>query len=273
MKIAPSNVLDLVLGYFSSTYVMYYNLPENQKIALDIIFQTLQANANKFKSKFGKIPTLFIDGIDELAKHKEGLFVHLVTHAKRLANAGILSIVLVSSEGSILPIIQRLSGVSRCSKIFEVTDITDEEAIGYLQINGVSQQITKKLVDFVGGRFIYLVNTIILHEINKNVYPGINDESVYLSVMDDLFSRKINNQQCVIVINGPTSINILSKISKEGHLYPAELLKTCQSYEEREKVLNTIKSLVDANILRYTSTGSLTWHGKPQQHNFQDLAS
>jgi len=65
MKIAPSNIIDLILGYFSSTYVMYYNLPESQEAALDI-FQILEANARKFKlkfkSKFGKIPTLFIDG-------------------------------------------------------------------------------------------------------------------------------------------------------------------------------------------------------------------
>ena len=74
-----------------------------------------------------------------------------------------------------------------------MTDITDEEAIDYLQINGVSQQITKKFVDFVGGRFIYLVNITNLHKMYKNVYPGINDESVYLSVMD-LFFRKTKNQ-------------------------------------------------------------------------------
>lgn len=119
-------------------------------------------------------------------------------------------------KGSILPFVQRLSSVTRCSKIFEVTNITDEKAINYLQTNGVSQQISKKLVDFVGGRFVYLVNITTLHKMYKNVYPGIDDELMYQSIMDDLFSIKINNQQGVIAMKGQTSINILSKISKKG---------------------------------------------------------
>lgn len=75
---------------------------------------------------------LFIDSADLLAKHEKDLFVHLVAHAKRAANAGFLTVVFVSSEGSILPIVQKLSGVSRCSKIYEITDICDKTAVDYM---------------------------------------------------------------------------------------------------------------------------------------------
>lgn len=41
------------------------------------------------------MPTLFIDSAYILVKHKQGLFVHLVSYAKRLANAGILQVIFV----------------------------------------------------------------------------------------------------------------------------------------------------------------------------------
>lgn len=72
-----------------------------------------------------KIPTLFIDNANLLAKHEKDLFVHLVANAKRVANAGFLTVVLVSNEGSIMTIMQKLPGASRCSKIYEIIDICD----------------------------------------------------------------------------------------------------------------------------------------------------
>lgn len=85
---------------------MYYRLSDDQAVALDSIFEALEGAKNKFKSAHGKMPTLFIDSADILAKHEEGLFVHLVAYVKRLANAGILKIVFVSGERSILTVIR-----------------------------------------------------------------------------------------------------------------------------------------------------------------------
>ena len=66
---------------------------------------------------------LFVDGSDVLAKFENELFVHILQQAKELANAKVLTIVFVSSEGSILPVVQRSSTLSRCVKLFEVTDV------------------------------------------------------------------------------------------------------------------------------------------------------
>ena len=44
---------------------------------MDIIFKVLKETATKYK-KHGKIPTLFIDGADILAKYQEELFKHTV---------------------------------------------------------------------------------------------------------------------------------------------------------------------------------------------------
>ena len=70
------------------------------------MFEVLERAAIKYKLEHKKVPTLFIDSADILAKHQEALFVQLIAHVKRVANDGILTIVLLSSEGSVLPIVQ-----------------------------------------------------------------------------------------------------------------------------------------------------------------------
>ena len=87
MKTEPSNAFDLALGYISSEYVHYHCLPENRILALKDVVEVLEKTAEKYVAKRGKIPTLFIDGADMLAKHEKELFIRLVSHAKRLANA------------------------------------------------------------------------------------------------------------------------------------------------------------------------------------------
>lgn len=72
------------------------------------------------------MPTLFIDSSDIMAKHEKELFTILLQQAKDLANAEILTIVFVSSQGSILPVVQKSSAFSRSAKLFKVTDIDED---------------------------------------------------------------------------------------------------------------------------------------------------
>ena len=76
--------------------------------------------------------------------------------AKILANEGVLTIVFVSSEGSVVPVIQQTSGVSRCNRFFKVEDVDDNEAIKYLIKKGFSKELSEMFVDYVGGRCVYL---------------------------------------------------------------------------------------------------------------------
>ena len=75
---------------------------------------------------------LFIDGVDILAKHDE----KLCEAAKILANGNILKLVLVSSEGTIMPYLGKLSAVNR-AEIYEVGDVTKEDAIAYILQKGI----------------------------------------------------------------------------------------------------------------------------------------
>ena len=72
------------------------------------------------------MPALFIDHTDILAKHE------LSCACQATGKHQNTKIVFVSSEGSISPVIQKLSGISRCLKIFEITDVSDEAAVDYL---------------------------------------------------------------------------------------------------------------------------------------------
>lgn len=105
----------------------------------------MKETATKYKSKYGKIPTLFIDGADVLAKYQEDLFKHVIHHAKVFANVEFLTIVFVSSKGSILPVVQNLLEISRSTKLFELTNIQDDEAVNYLVNQGLSKQLSKEI--------------------------------------------------------------------------------------------------------------------------------
>ena len=270
MKTAPSNIFDLLLSYLSSDNFTYYRLSDDQEIALDTIFQVLKRAASKFQMTHGQIPTLFIDGADLLAKYGKELFGHLVAHAKAVANANILTVVFVSSEGSILPIVSSLSGISRCSKVFEIIDISDKTAIEFLISHGLPSQLSTKLVSYVGGRFVYLLNIVDLHKMYRRVYPGVNDELVYKQLLGDLFSRKLAWQHLVVNTNKEKCAEILCVVSKQGELVPSALIATHDDNPSKKHELNeAISVLVDSNVLRYTKTGSLAWHGRPQQYEFK----
>ena len=263
MKIGPSNILDLLLGYFSSDIFVYYHLPENQDQAVNLIFKTLSKAANRFKATHaGNVPTLFIDGSDVLCKFENELFMHLLYQAKELANAEQLTIVFVSSEGSILPLIQESSTSSRSIKVFEVLDIPDEIAIKDLEINGLSKVLSKMFVDYAGGRFVYLNGCKMLHAMYKGVHPGMDDNLLYKKIKEDLFLKKLNNQQCAIEKTKPTSQKLLTELSIQGEIIPSHFYGMC----DIEKV---IANLIGENVLRYTSKGLIMWHGRPQRLEFE----
>jgi len=75
----------------------------------------LEKAATKYKSEHSRTPTLFLDGVDVLAKQKASLFKQFAYEAKVLANADILTVVFVSNKGNTLPIIQKMSEKSRSS--------------------------------------------------------------------------------------------------------------------------------------------------------------
>ena len=158
MKTEPSNFIDILLSYYSKTYTLYYSLPSNNSKALDKVMDTFTSVCKKFYTEYHHHPTLFIDRIDLLAKTEEETFSHLLMQAKRLANDSVATIVLISSEGTVVPIIQAFSGSSRSTRMFEIGDVEGDLAEEHLIKMGLPDNLAKKLVGYFGGRCIYLYN-------------------------------------------------------------------------------------------------------------------
>jgi hypothetical protein len=101
-----ANIVDVLLEKLSvSSYVHFYTLPQDLSSALSYVLETLAERAVLHKEKHGRNVCLFIDGVDLLAKEYPLVFLDLVDRAKYYANEGTLRIVLVSSEGHVMPLL------------------------------------------------------------------------------------------------------------------------------------------------------------------------
>ena len=139
MKLSATKTFDLFLGYVSQAYCHYHVLPEDKFAAFQRVIEVLEEAAIKYKKKYSRIPVIFIDGVDILAKYNEQLCEVLVTLAKILANNNKVRLVLISSEGTIMPLLGRWSAMNR-ALIYEVGDLSREDATTYLTDKGVTTE-------------------------------------------------------------------------------------------------------------------------------------
>ena len=256
MKTSPSTILDLALGYFSPRYTHYYMLPGSQVNGIGLVLEVLEKAASQFKVEFGRIPVLIIDGVDLLAKHDEELCLQLITLSKILANTNQLKVILVSSEGSIVPMLEGISATNR-GIMYEIGDIKDEDAIYYLMKRGIGEDKAKKLVKFIGGRLVYLQTSVaLIKKLGWTSQDGIE------KMKSLLFSRKLNAQKATILQLQPESGVILDKLSKKGTVTTVDLTSVAQNKLKMEMV---IKNMIEANILRYCVDGAIKFHGRVQQ--------
>ena len=145
--------------------------------------------------------------------------MQLVYEAKVLANAEILTVVFVSSEGSILPVVQRLSEVSRSSKVLEVADIEDNDAVNFLMRNGLSKELCEKIVLYSGGRFVYLYKCMNLHQAYSRMYPNMTDDLMYERLIEDVFLWKLNGQKLTVTQTKAISEALFNELSSKGEIY------------------------------------------------------
>jgi len=127
------DLMDLALGYVSEKYVSYY---KSHSSKIDVVFGALTDAAKKYKRIYGKVPVIVIDSVDLLAKQDEHTFHRLLTHAKVLANSDLLKVALVSSEGKVVPVLNKHSYMNRLD-VLEIGDISDQQAMEYLLQRGI----------------------------------------------------------------------------------------------------------------------------------------
>ena len=165
-----------------------------------------------------------------------------------------------------MPIIRRFSGANRVPKIFEITDVDDSRATEYLIENGIPDKLSMMLINYFGGRLIYMVGSISRY--NSYTKLGmISALELYNNIISDLFARKIEDEGFAIEEKYPKSHELLDAVSRD-HIIPSALLGK-QSGDDRQLMSNAIAHLVERNVLRYTTNGLLTWHGKVEEHHFK----
>jgi hypothetical protein len=119
----------------------------------------LQDAAARFSAKHGRPAVLVIDAADYVAEKDAAFFCDLQDFAKSCADAGALRVVFVSSaEGAALPLLRASSAWSRALPPYEVRDIDDALAVGYLVDRGMARGVAEEAVrTLTGGRFALLL--------------------------------------------------------------------------------------------------------------------
>ena len=121
MIVKPHNLFDLLITTVSETYRKYHVLPKDSS-RISYVLKAIADAGRRFKIQHGCTPVLVLDGVDLIAKTDPGAFVELIDRAKYLANEGSLRIVLVGTEGSVMPLTNKTSSGSRKEQI-EIVDI------------------------------------------------------------------------------------------------------------------------------------------------------
>ncbi|RHZ81271.1 hypothetical protein Glove_122g7 [Diversispora epigaea] len=136
--------------------------------------QLLRA-ANYYMKKYKRPMVLVLDQVDRIAK-KDPVFLGILQDfAKDSADGGTLVIVFIASEGLVPQIMKsRRSAWSRAITPFEVGDISDEEAVKFLQDSGIDKKKAEYAVKYLtGGRFTLLKEVQALNRVNpENLFES-----------------------------------------------------------------------------------------------------
>ena len=87
-----------------------------------------------------------------------------------------------------------------------------------------------------------------------------------LELYNKLFARKIEDQRFAISEKYPKSHQLLDAVSTDNIISPSALLDKQSDSKDRQLM---IAHLVERNVVRYTTNGLLTWHGKVEEHHFK----
>ena len=177
-----------VLRYKTSTFnrePVLFELPKEslaKQIDYMYIMKVLESACH---AVFKKVPVFVIDSADALAKRDEEAFACLLAHCKSLANKHVIGVLLVSSEGHVIPKLNQLSERSRCAPVFRVPDIMNDKAEEFLRNYSYSDSLAEKVASLCGGRLVNFVHAIAI----KRMQRYDDDDKVFKSVETHLVGQ------------------------------------------------------------------------------------
>ena len=114
--------------------------------------------AKTYKAKHGRPMVLVVDAADLVAKKGPDFFKDLQDFAKKCADNKSMTVVFVSSESTVLPLLTESSAFSRAHAPFEVGDIPDADAVDFLAKRGVPRERAEVAVGAITGGRLWLLN-------------------------------------------------------------------------------------------------------------------
>lgn len=161
---------------FSLRGVPRCSLPQPEA-SWSILSPLLQAAALRFTLRHGRPAVLILDAMDLVAKHDPNFFLELQDFAKECADRGTLRVVFVFQDGPALPLLEGSSAFSRADELFEIGDISDTDAVAYLEGYGVALDRAVALVKQVtGGRLILLERYRVCDESIEATVKQLHDQ-------------------------------------------------------------------------------------------------
>ncbi|KAF0424565.1 hypothetical protein F8M41_006508 [Gigaspora margarita] len=164
-ELYPFNLRDIIVQWTTNA-IRREQDGHSEYYSWNILSMQLLKAAKYYKEKYRRPMVLILDQVDRIAKKNYEFLEMLQDFAKNCADRGSLVIIFIASEG-----------LSRAVIAFEVGDISDEEAVKFLQNSGVDQKNAEVSLIEVGRIDIEQAETIIpLNMIHKLVEVNIFKE-------------------------------------------------------------------------------------------------
>ena len=135
--------------------IMFKMPQEEDWKKLEYVIKEIERIAPYYTKRYKEIPTIVIDAADTVAKGDSVMFDVLIRSCKRLANNKIINILLVSSEGHVVPAVRDMSEGTR-KVVYHFPDISIKEATHLLMMHGEEKPLAEKIGRISDGRLIFL---------------------------------------------------------------------------------------------------------------------
>jgi len=250
-------IFDRVLELFG---INTFSFPHDDLEAITYVLETLAERAAHQRriNNLNVLPCLVIDGAEQLAISNPSVLAVILRLANVYANAKMLRIVFVDSEGHVMSLIKQTTSKHRLAEVVEVLDLSNEDAEEYLiKCSNMSGQLARRLVDVIGGRIVYLSSAVDVYMNNTN----LSDDMIFKKIWQHFYVSIVENAVNVFLNNTLTSKTLIKQILLRGPLFPSEM-KNFSFPTDPIAVQGVINDLIKAGLLRYRADGKLTWHSK-----------
>ncbi|KAI9782085.1 MAG: hypothetical protein M1839_005431 [Geoglossum umbratile] len=144
------------------------------------VFDVFSRVALRYRNAHQAIPVLVVDNTNKLPTL---LLAQFQDFAKEASDSGIATVIFVSSEGRIPRRMRERSAWSRVQRVFEIGDVSRDEALQYLRLHGIDDKTAAQIYELVGGRMILLKSTA------RNIQKGVRIDDLRHALFNETDDR------------------------------------------------------------------------------------